>query len=69
MGIIDFTGLTNFIHSFCWELIVSDHGPFIRRDLEKGIYLGKEFKKRNFLISVGGLGQEESDQNLGPFLS
>ena len=24
-GILDFMGLTNFIHSFCWGLIVSDH--------------------------------------------
>ena len=31
--------------------------------------MGKSSKKLNFLISVGGMGQEESDQNLGPFLS
>ena len=36
---------------------------------KKESILGKSSKKRNFLISVGGMGQEESDQNLGPFLS
>ena len=36
---------------------------------KKESILGKSSKKLNFLISVGGMGQEESDQNLGPFLS